>query len=513
MPDLAHVTQQLNQAVTLIIPEVILLGTVCVMFLFGPFLSAVPVSPAAAGAPAGTGAAISVRHRWGLLSLAALGAATFAWLNQSQVVVESGPFRSDGMVWLVRGLSLIVGSALVLILWNQVSETSAAECHACLLSILAGANFVASANDLVSLFLALELVSIPTYVLLFAARGGRSEQEATLKYFLLSIFSSALVLYGMSWLFGVAGTTSFQGIRQALAALPEGAASAPVLLATALLVAGISFRLGAVPFHFYAPDVFQGASTAASAMLIFIPKVVGFVSLLRLLPLIDGAASLDNWVPGASVRSLLAALAVVTMLVGNLMALRQRNVLRLMAFSSVAHAGYMLVGLSVGDGVAAVGGPGSLLFYLVAYGLMTVGAFALLTAAGRDRTLQSESDLAGLSRSNPAVALLLTVCLFSLTGLPPTAGFLGKLNLFFAAWGEGSPVGRILAIIMAVNAAVAACYYLRLIAVMYLDPATSTEPRPSEPMSLIAGTLCAVATVLFFVLPQEIWNAVVRVVS
>lgn len=504
MPAVDLAIQQLNQAVTLIIPEVILLATMCVMFLIGPFL----VSEAGQ-------CEAGLRHRWGALSLLAVATAWFVWFGSADAApVFSGPFRVDALVWYTRGLSLTTGAALVLVLWNQTDDAHAAECHASLLAILAGVNFVSIANDLTGLFLALELVSIPTYLFLYLPRRNVTDREATIKYFLLSIFSSALVLYGMAWLYGVAGTTSIPGIREHFAA-GSGVASGPVLIAMALLIAGLGFRIGAVPFHFYAPDVFQGVSAASSAMLVFVPKVVGFVSLLRLIPLMNGAVSLENWVPEASIRSLLAALAVVTMLVGNLMALRQKNVLRLMAFSSVAHAGYMLVGLALGDGLAAVGGPGALLFYLAAYGLMTIGSFALLSAAGtREHGLQTEEELAGLSRTSPLIALLLTVSLFSLTGLPPTVGFLGKLNLFLAAWGEGTPVGRILAVIMAANAAVAAWYYLRLITVMYLDPAAKTERVATpQPAAMVAGIACSVLTIVLFVAPQWLWDVVARAVS
>jgi NADH-quinone oxidoreductase subunit N len=207
----------------------------------------------------------------------------------------------------------------------------------------------------------------------------------------------------------------------------------------------LCFRIAAVPFHFYAPDVFRGTTPANAALLSFVPKVVGFVALLRLLPLTGAGESLASWLPNSSAKLLLAVLAVATMFVGNLMALRQKHLYRLMAYSSIAHAGYMLAGLAVGDG-GPIAGTEAVLFYLAIYGLMTIGVFALFSAVSRaDRPLEFEDDLRGLNRDHPAVALMLAVCLFSLTGLPPTAGFLGKLNIFLAAWSEGSPVGRNLA--------------------------------------------------------------------
>jgi NADH-quinone oxidoreductase subunit N len=279
-------------------------------------------------------------------------------------------------------------------------------------------------------------------------------------------------------------------------------------IALILILAGLGFRITAVPFHFYAPDVFQGVTSAAAAMLSFVPKIVGFAALLRLIPLAGGNLELEKWVAMAPVRELLAALAVLTMFIGNLLAVRQRNLHRLLAYSSVAHAGYMLVGLTIGTGTAGVSGVSALLFYLVIYGLMTVGAFALIAGGGTlEKPIQTDTDLGGLSRTQPALALCLAICLFSLTGLPPTAGFLGKLNLFFAAWSEGAYWGQPLAILLALNAAIGAWYYLRLIAVMYLDSPPATENHPVQPAAWVAGAVCTVAVLFIFVMPQWLWDA------
>jgi NADH-quinone oxidoreductase subunit N len=496
---------QINHAAALIAPEIVLLAAVCVMFLVGPFMVS-ETGRASAG----------LRHRWGGLALLALGVAWMTWFNSEPQTVTTGPFRADALVWYTRGLALTIGAVLALVMWNQVDDAHAAEAHACLLSIIAGTVLVAAANDLVGLFLALELVSIPTYVLLYLLRSGHGTREATVKYFLLSVFSSALVLYGMSWLYGAAGTTNMTGIAEFLHS--KNAAVDPLLfrLALALLVAGLSFRITAVPFHFYAPDVFQGVAISNAAMLSFIPKVVGFVALVRLIPLTGSTGSPGLWLPDASARALLAILAIVTMFLGNLMALRQKNLQRLMAYSSIAHAGYMLVGLAAGN-VGAVGGTSAVLFYLATYGLMTIGVFALLRGAGSgNQPLTTRDDLCGLSRVHPTTALLLAVCLLSLTGLPPTAGFLGKLNLFWAAWAEGTRVGHALAMLLALNAAIAAWYYLRLIALMFLDagPATSESARrPMEPVAWMAGAVCTIATLALFFSPQWLWDAVTRATS
>ncbi len=492
--------QAINQAVGLIIPEIILVITVCIMFLAAPFL----VSE--------TGqAANGLRHRWGVLSLLALTAAGFAWLKAPLSESTLGPFQSDQFVWFVRGLTIIFGMLLTLVLWDQIDDAHAAEAHACLLAILAGVNFVALSNDLVGIFLGLELVSIPTYVLLYLGRRDWMTREATIKYFLLSIFSSAIVLYGLAWVFGLAGSTNLPAIAARAAEGKLAVDSGLFRIAMVLIIGGLSFRLTAVPFHFYAPDVFQGVTPSSAAMLSFIPKVVGFAALLRLLPVCFGASDFKDWMPDGTVRSILTVLAILTMFVGNLMALRQTGIFRLLAYSSIAHAGYMLVGLAVGNASVGTSGVASLLFYLSVYGVMTIGLFALITAAGSsERPLRSLSDLAGLSRSQPAIALMMAVCVIGLSGLPPTAGFLAKFNLFVAAWSEGSQEGRVLAIVLAVNAVIAATYYLRLISVMYFEPTNTITERSRQPAAWIAGFACAVATLVLFVTPQPLWTAAVE---
>ncbi len=486
---------QINNAVQSILPEVVLIATVCVMFLAGPFL-------VTEGGIAQSG----LRHRWGFLSLFALAGAGVLWWKSSISADLGGPFRLDSLTWFARGLTLILGAVIVLTMWNQIDDARSAECHACLLTILAGVNLTSAANDLVTLFLGLEMVSIPTYILLYLPRRDEAAREATIKYFLLSVFSSAMVLYGLALLYGAAGTTHLATIATYL----RTGWGPLVALGCGLLIAGLAFRVTAVPFHFYAPDVFQGSPAFMAGMLSFIPKVVGFVVLIRLTglgTLSGGTSAMNLGAIGGLVKPLLTALAALTMIVGNLMALRQTNIHRLMAYSSVAHAGYMLVGLSVG-GLGALNGISALLFYLTAYGIMTLGVFAILAAINPPgRSLQNLDDLAGLSRSHSASALMLAVLLFSLTGLPPTAGFLGKLNLFFAAWSDPNPAGHYLAIILAVNAAISAYYYLRLISAMYLQPGVGPSNSSPAPAPIAAGLVCTVLTLTLFAWPKTVWQA------
>ena len=493
--------EQLNHALGRIVPELILLAAVCAMFVVGPWL----VSESGA-------ARAGLKKFWTAVALAAIAAAAVVWWRTSPTQVAlSGPFRLDSLVWLARGLSLILGAALVTALSSQIDDAHSAEANACLLAVLAGVSFTALANDLVTLFLALELVSIPTYVFLYLPRRDRAAQEATVKYMLLSIFSSAFVLYGMSLLYGAAGTTNLAGIKESLETSHRLADRNLLLIAVALIVAGLSFRLAAVPFHFYAPDVFQGVTTSAAAMLSFIPKLVGVVALLRLLPLAGSFADVEPGHPETPARLLLGILAIATMFVGNLLALRQKHLHRLLAYSSIAHAGYMLVGLATGSQGTPVSGVAAVLFYLASYGVMTVGAFCLLVAAtSPQKPLQMQSDLAGLSRTRPVIAFLLAICLFSLTGLPPTAGLLGKLNLFFASWSAGTTLGRVMACALAINAAISAVYYLRLVATMFFDSPASME-RPAAPLApALAGGILAAATIALFLVPQPLWDAAAR---
>lgn len=493
----------INNASALIIPEIILLATVCLMFLAAPFL----VTETGQSSP-------GMRHRAGFLSLLALAVAALAWMKMPIQVPGGGPFRSDEFVWFIRGISLVAGVLLTLVLWDQIDDGRSAEAHACLLAILAGVNFVAISNDLVSLFLGLELVSIPTYILLILPRSDAPAREATIKYFLLSVFSSALVLYGMSWVFGLAGTTNLTAITERAALGVLDANQGLLRIAMILVVGGLCFRLTAVPFHFYAPDVFQGVSSSTAAMLSFVPKIVGVTAMLRLLPVTFGTADLNRFVPSEATGSLLSGIAMLTMFVGNLMALRQTNLLRLLAYSSIAHAGYMLVGLTIGGNPGGTNGITAVLFYLPMYGVMTVGVFAILTAAGSSAGIRSLSQLSGLSKRSPVAALLLAVCVFGLSGLPPTGGFYGKLNLFLAAWSDGTTQSQILAIVLAVNAVIAAVYYLRMISMMYFEPAAAESAVSAEipaagiqPAAWVAGICCAAATLVVFVAPQWLWNA------
>ncbi len=474
------------------------------------------------------------RNLWGAVALLGVTAAGIAlWLtrlpqfetpDKAQAALFASPVLLDRLTIYIKALALAGAAVLILLSWDEVAEDVAAEYHACLLVIAAGVCFTAAANDLITLFLALELISIPTYVILYLARTSEKAQEAGVKYFLLSIFSSALLLFGFSYLYGVAGTTNLQGIASALTSRDEGK-SGVAMVALVMIVAGLGFKITAVPFHFYAPDVYQGTSNGAAALLAFVPKVAGFVALIRVFGFVPFEIHTDEakptiitgagFIAGPDLATLLWIIAAVTMTLGNVLALLQDNVKRMLAYSSVSHSGYMLIGLASAyylrgsQSTLLTRGVDTILFYLVSYGCMTIGAFAVLEyLSSRERPVETVDDLAGLSKTHPGVAILMTLFLLSLIGIPPTPGFSAKWDLLFGAFSLQGPnptpddltqarLFRILALIAVINAAVGSWYYLRIITVMYLR--TPLQPLAKQKMSpkLVAVWVCAALTLLF----------------
>jgi NADH-quinone oxidoreductase subunit N len=502
-------------AFPLLVPEMVLGLGACVLFLGATFLAD--------------------RHLWGTVALVALAGAGLAlWLMPYPAMtgdldraVYASPLWLDGLALWTKVVALVGGLVLVCCSWNDVPDSQAAEYHACLLLMVAGLSLTGSANELITLFLALELISIPTYILLYLPRLNPASQESAMKYFLLSIFSSALLLFGFSYLYGLTGTTNLPALTEALTQGGAEGLPAVSMIALVMVVAGLGFKITAVPFHFYAPDVYQGTTTSAAAILAFVPKVAGFVALIRILGFVpyglaDDVQRLGSAL-GPQVPILLWILAAVTMTLGNILALLQDNLKRLLAYSSVAHAGYMLIGLAVAPSlhtglVAGLGGGvEAVLFYLVAYGAMTIGAFAVMGyLSTMDRPVEKMDDLAGLNGRHPGLALVMTVFLFSLIGMPLTAGFVGKLVLFLGALAvPGNALNaasltqvrlfRILALIGAINAAIGAVYYLRIIALMYLRSALRPlEPRRAVP-GLAALVICVVVTLVAGIYPQALW--------
>jgi NADH-quinone oxidoreductase subunit N len=433
--------------------------------------------------------------------------------NPSAIKLTDSPLAPDALARFIRWTALVSGSVYVLLNWNEVSEEVAADFHACFLALIAGVSLVGAANELIVLFVSLELISIPTYVVLYLPRTGKLAQEAAIKYFLLSVFSSALLLFGFSYLYGVSGTTNLTELFH------EGSPSRAIpmpslfLVAFVMVIAGLGFRITAVPFHFYAPDVIQGAPTGVGATLAFIPKVAGFAALIRVLGLLQGDAA-HAFLADARVPLLLWILAIITMTVGNVLAVVQNNLRRILAYSSVAHAGYMLIGLAAAPELkGATRGLEAVLFYLIAYGAMTVGAFAVLSyLTTRQRDVETVDDVAGLGRTHPGIALLMTLFLFSMIGMPLTAGFAGKLLLFFNAIAverspDQQPLYVILGVVAAINGAIGAYYYLRIVAAMFLrDALKPLQPRFQVP-ALAAVLLCAIVTLAFGIYQKPLASA------
>jgi NADH-quinone oxidoreductase subunit N len=498
------VIQSLIHVFPLLVPEAIVGVAACVLFIGATFQAS--------------------RHVWAATALAALIAATLAlWFSPRPFPetptseLYAAPLILDRLTSLIKLIALLGGMVLVLFSWDEVPDRQAGEYFGCLLVIVAGLCLTGAANELITLFLALELVSIPTYVLLYLPRFNNSSQEAAMKYFLLSVFASALLLFGFSYLYGLAGTTNLPALLEALGPPREDATKLPMvaIVAVVMVVAGLGFMMTVVPFHYYAPDVYQGAPTGAAALLAFVPKAAGFVALLRVLGFIPFANAGNILDMGDQVSILFWILAAVTMFLGNLLALLQDNVKRLLAYSSVAHAGYMLIGVAVAYHLQVArpelpldltGGVAAVLFYLVAYVAMTVGAFAVLQYLSTpEHPVEVEDDLAGLSQTHPGVALLMSLFLFSLIGIPLTAGFFGKLMLFFGAIAVEGPnawLFRLLALFGCLNAAIGGWYYLRILAKMYLNPPLHALVRPRSVPGLAALWVCAIVTLGLGIFPR-----------
>ena len=494
-----------NETAYLLLPEIILVLFATLIYVGGAFLP--------------------LRRGWGGVASAAIVLAAVALYEQGtsttgqRALTEgllSGPLAVDLFAATLRWSILGTGLIFVLLSTRTSEFGESSEFMGSLLAILGGVMLVALGADLVTIFVGLELISIPTYVILFLGRGPNLLEAGT-KYFFLSILSSALLLYGFTFLYGAAGSTNLADIQKTLlAATPE----APGMtwfarLALILIFAGLGFRLTVVPFHFYAPDVYQGTTNPNAGLLSVIPKIAGLVALVRIAYVaMPGLESL-GW-------QLSLALAIVTMTLGNLLALWQDNVRRLLAYSSIAQAGYMLIGLAVGFAVASgaseanhFDGIGATFFYLLAYAAATAGTFAALAyLSGERRQINRVDDLSGLAQNHPKTAAAIALFMFSLTGLPPLAGFWGKLFLFTGALGVDakSPDSSLwtwflaLTIVGALNAAISAAYYLRIVGIMYFRPAPGRLDASGGTGAAWAVGICAllvIAVGLYPGLPLE----------
>ncbi len=371
-----------------------------------------------------------------------------------------------------------------------------------MLLAIVGTLLIFTANNLVVLFLALELASIPTYIMVAISRPHVNAREAALKYFLLGALSAAIIAYGFSFLYGVAGTIAIPEIKVALA----GQMGPTAILAFVLILVGLAFKIAAVPMHFYTADVYQGAANPTTALLAFLPKISGFFVLIII---INCYRSSTGGSPETVIVWLLWILAALTMTVGNVLALMQQNTKRILAWSSVAHSGYMMLGLlALYAGAVAGDAVSSLIFYIFVYSLATIAVFAVLSQLERDnQEAQHLKDLNGLSRKHPAMASALAVCIFSLLGMPLTAGFSGKLIIFSTYIKAAAVPGHVLLLVIAMlNTAVAAAYYLRIIAACYIDGSSFTATLRFRSVQFFGIVLAAFLTILLGLLPHLLFK-------
>jgi len=430
----------------------------------------------------------------GWITLAVIGA-TLASLTQygsTQVEVAHGLLAVDRFALFFKILFLVAAAVTVLmsVHYLEIEGVSPGEYYFLILCATLGMMIMAGGIDLISIFIGLETMAVSFYILVGFIKPNQRSNEAAVKYFLLGAFSLGILLYGMSLMYGLSGTTSLRAMATVFAG---NESDRRLLLAVILVVAGVGFKIAAVPFHMWAPDVYEGAPTPITAFLSVGSKAASFAMLLRIF--LEGMPSLNaDW------RMLFEALSVVTMTVGNLAALTQSNLKRMLAYSSIAHAGYLLIGVVAGTprGVTAM------LIYLVIYAFMQLGAFTIIVLMRRADAMGDElKDLSGLYARRPFAAFAMLVFMLSLGGIPPTAGFMGKFWLFGAAIEAGYVW---LAVIGVLNSAVSLYYYVRIVVFMYVKKdVTGSEPARSAPLAL-AMAVAVVATIALGVYPRALFD-------
>jgi NADH-quinone oxidoreductase subunit N len=437
-------------------PVIALLGGATLVLLYGLLRSATAREQ---GVPALSLATIST----------AIGLTIWQWGEEKDLV--SGALRLDGLTVVLSLVFLTAGAAAVLLSWRALAprESAHGEYHALLLSSLAGMAILVSAQNLVTLFLGLELLSIPLYVMCATEMRRATSLESGLKYLIVGSVGSATLLYGLALIYGATGSTDFDGIAKALAGTGDLATDPLLLTGIALAIVGLCFKASVAPFHQWTPDVYEGAPTPVTAFMAVATKAAAFGVILRLfdVALIDAQVS---WGPA------LAALAAITIVVGNVGALGQSSIKRLLAWSSVAQAGYMLAGVVVSTKL----GLQATVFYLAVYLLMNLAAFAVVIARERETGLGDDiSALEGIGATRPLLAWPMTLAMLGLAGTPATAGFIGKFYLIEASVdGDYTWLG----VVIVIGSMISLAYYLRVIAAMWLgDPRPATAPGTVSP--------------------------------
>jgi NADH-quinone oxidoreductase subunit N len=457
-------------------PELVLVGVLCLVLVADLFLpeDRKAVLPSLAGLGL-LGALVPV------LTLAVDG---------GDRTMFGGAYAVDNFALVLKALFLVAGYVTVLQSTNYIAEGDYAEgeYYFLLLSSILGMTVMASARDLVTIFVALEMLSIPAYLLAGWRKRDRKGNEAGVKYYLMGVFATGVLLYGMSLLYGVAGTTQLSGIAEALTT----GESVPIIsLAVVFVIAGFAFKVSAVPFHTWAPDTYEGAPTPVTAFLSVSSKTAGFVALLQLV-IIGFAGQTDV------VRPLMWVLSALSMTIGNVVALRQTNLVRMLAYSGISQAGFMLAPLAV---VGQIGSDTltAVVTYLVIYAAMNLGAFTVVMAVARKTGSAEISTFGGLLNYAPGLAVLMSVFLFALAGIPPLGGWLAKFVAFRAVVGADTGWAYALAVVMAVNSVIALAYYANVAKEMWMNPAPDGDETPVRvPVSLSAAlAITGVLTVAF----------------
>jgi NADH-quinone oxidoreductase subunit N len=399
----------------------------------------------------------------------------------------------DGFATFFRILVFSVGLLTILLSLSYLDreKLQQGEYYALLLFSIVGQGILATANELIMVFIGLEISSIASYVLAGYMREDKRSGESAIKYFLLGSFATAFLLYGIAWIYGLTGSTSLETIRTALSSSGFVTSESLVGLAAALMAVGFAFKVSAAPFHVWAPDVYQGAPAPIAAFMSVGPKAAAFAVFLRVFRTAFEPIG-ERWEP------IIWLVALATMSIGNFAALRQSNIKRLLAYSSIANAGYILVAITA----RSANGEQAVMFYLASYVLMTIGAFAIITYFARQGERFVEiNDLSGLAARQPAIAGLFTLFALSMIGVPLTAGFFGKFYIFRAALDSDLVWLTVLGLL---NSALAAYYYLQILVVMYMrEPGTATENLEPMPGTIrVAAWFSAVGTLLLGVFPN-----------
>ncbi len=423
---------------------------------------------------------------WGTLGLVLLVLVLLFFIPAPGTSVFSGMFLADGYATFFRALFLMATALTVLISLRYLDDEASqqGEYYALILFATVGMMMMAGGGDLITIYLGLELMSLSTYVLAGFIRRDATSTEAAVKYFLMGAFTSGILLYGLALLYGLTGTTNLDGVAQGLAGLSLD--NPALVLAVILVVAGFGFKVAAVPFHMWAPDAYEGAPTSVTAYMSSAVKAAAFAGLARVF-VVALFPTAQHW------ETLWWVLAALTMILGNVVAIAQTSLKRMLAYSSISHAGYVLMGVIAASKLKTLG-LSSALFYVFVYTFTTMGTFSMIILlTHRGFRGDDISDFTGLGRTHPLQALLYVIFFLSLAGIPPTAGFVGKLVVFRAAIESGFVV---LAIIGVITSAIAAYYYFMVIKTMFMDERSVAPPELSTSRSLAVGLVVMVAATL-----------------